>query len=70
MNKELTERQADIIDYVKDYKDNYGYSPTYTEIADYFGFSSRNAQQHIRAIERKGKIKTTPGISRSIIIID
>jgi repressor LexA len=39
------------------------------EIARYFGFRSANAaDDHLRALQRKGLIELRPGISRGIVI--
>ncbi|GJM13995.1 MAG: LexA repressor 1 [Pseudohongiella sp.] len=63
----LTSRQEEILDYVKDYMQETGYPPTRSEIANKMGFKSPNAaEEHLRALARKGAIEVLPGTSRGI----
>ncbi|MFK7864047.1 MAG: transcriptional repressor LexA [Pseudohongiellaceae bacterium] len=66
MNK-LTARQEEILAYIKDYLQETGYPPTRSEIAQKMGYRSPNAaEEHLRALERKGAIEMQPGASRGI----
>ena len=66
MNK-LTTRQEQILDYIKDYLHETGFPPTRSEIAQEMGFKSPNAaEEHLRALARKGAIEMMPGTSRGI----
>ncbi|WIO73130.1 transcriptional repressor LexA [Porticoccaceae bacterium LTM1] len=66
----LTARQQQILDLIKDHIDETGYPPTRAEIADTLGFKSPNAaQEHLKALERKGVIEIVPGGSRSIRLL-
>ncbi len=68
---ELTERQAEILRLVRDLTEVSGYPPTRAEIAERMGFRSVNAaEQHLRALERKGKIEIAEGASRGIRVLD
>ena len=63
----LTSRQQEILGYIKDYLHNTGYPPTRSEIAQEMGFKSPNAaEEHLRALARKGAIEMLPGTSRGI----
>ena len=63
----LTSRQEEILGYIKDYLHNTGYPPTRSEIAQEMGFKSPNAaEEHLRALARKGAIEMLPGTSRGI----
>ena len=63
----LTARQEEILAYVKDYMQETGYPPTRSEIAGKMGFKSTNAaEEHLRALARKGAIEVLPGTSRGI----
>jgi len=63
----LTSRQEEILDYVKEYIQETGYPPTRSEIASKMGFKSPNAaEEHLRALARKGAIEVLPGTSRGI----
>ncbi len=56
--KELTQRQREIYEFIRDFHDKMGYPPTIREISEHFGFSSpTGALVHIEAIEKKGYIK-------------
>ena len=67
--KGLTERQQEILDLIKDHLSNTGLPPTRADIARILGFKSPNAaEQHLRAIEKKGFIKIIAGASRGIVL--
>ena len=67
----LTERQEEILQLIRDYIEDTGYPPTRAEIADELGFRSANAaEEHLRALARKGAIEMVPGASRGIRIPD
>lgn len=64
---ELTRRQGEILALIREYVNDEGYPPTRAEIAEAFGFRSPNAaEEHLRALERKGAIELLPGSSRGI----
>ena len=63
----LTARQQEILDLVKSHIDDTGYPPTRAEIAKTLGFRSPNAaEEHLKALARKGAIEIVPGASRGI----
>lgn len=63
----LTARQQQIYDLIRTTIQQTGFPPTRAEIAAQFGFSSANAaEEHLRALARKGVIELTPGASRGI----
>jgi repressor LexA len=65
--RELTPRQEEILSFIKDYQQETGYPPTRSEIAQKMGFRSPNAaEEHLRALARKGAIEMLPGTSRGI----
>ena len=64
---DLTPRQAEILELIRQTLEETGMPPTRAEIAEAFGFSSPNAaEQHLRALARKGVIEMVPGASRGI----
>ncbi len=66
MNK-LTARQQQILDLIKTQIDETGFPPTRAEIADILGFKSVNAaEEHIKALAKKGAIEVIEGASRGI----
>ncbi len=67
MMEKLTKRQQQIFDLIQESINETGMPPTRAEIADSFGFRSLNAaEEHLRALERKGVIELLPGASRGI----
>ena len=69
--KNLTKRQQQILDLIKTHISDFGLPPTRADIARTLGFKSPNAaEQHLRAIEKKGFIKILSGASRGIVLND
>jgi len=67
----LTARQQQILDLIKSNLDETGYPPTRAEIAQNLGFKSANAaEDHLKALARKGVIEMIPGASRGIRIVE
>jgi repressor LexA len=65
--EELTARQAEVLQLIADFLQSTGFPPTRAEIAAQLGFRSANAaEDHLRALERKGYIEMLPGASRGI----
>ena len=63
----LTSRQEEILQYIKEYLQETGFPPTRSDIAKEMGFKSPNAaEDHLRALARKGAIEMIPGASRGI----
>lgn len=68
---DLTPRQTEILDMIHEFMVNEGCPPTRAEISDYFGFRSPNAaEDHLKALARKGVIELVPGSSRGIRILE
>ncbi|MDZ7910816.1 MAG: hypothetical protein U5O16_03125 [Rhodococcus sp. (in: high G+C Gram-positive bacteria)] len=64
----LTARQQQIFDLIKSHIEETGYPPTRAEISQFFGWSSANAaEEHIKALHRKGVIEVVPGASRGYV---
>jgi repressor LexA len=65
----LTPRQSEILAFIKRCLEDNGFPPTRAEIAQELGFKSPNAaEEHLKALARKGAIEMTPGASRGIRI--
>ncbi|MBL4742859.1 MAG: repressor LexA [Idiomarina sp.] len=66
----LTPRQSEILALIKDNLQATGMPPTRAEIASKLGFRSANAaEEHLKALARKGVIEILPGMSRGIRLI-
>ncbi|MGA9852763.1 MAG: transcriptional repressor LexA [Gammaproteobacteria bacterium] len=68
---ELTARQRQVLELIQDLMDESGMPPTRAEIAERLGFKSANAaEDHLRALARKGMIELLPGAARGIRLTD
>ena len=69
--KRLTEKQKQILSFIRVYKAKAGESPTVREIGDAFGIRSTNGvSNHLKAIEAKGKLKRLGFMPRGIEVLD
>ncbi len=69
--RELTPRQTQILEMIQDFIAETGMPPTRAEIARELGFKSANAaEEHLRALKKKGVIDLVPGASRGIQLKD
>ncbi|MEZ5564449.1 MAG: transcriptional repressor LexA [Gammaproteobacteria bacterium] len=67
----LTARQAEILQLIQQFIETTGMPPTRAEIARSLGFRSANAaEEHLRALQRKGVIELLSGTSRGIRLLD
>lgn len=68
---DLTTRQRQILDFIREQLEESGMPPTRAEIANALGFKSANAaEEHLKALKRKGVIDLVPGASRGIQLKD
>ncbi|GGY53157.1 transcriptional repressor LexA [Pseudoduganella albidiflava] len=66
----LTARQEQILNLIRDAIESTGFPPTRAEIAAELGFKSANAaEEHLKALARKGAIEITAGTSRGIRLL-
>lgn len=67
----LTPRQQEILDFIRNSLEVLGAPPTRAEIAQAFGFASHNAaEEHLRALAKKGLIILEPGSARGIRLVE
>ena len=67
--KNLTKRQNEIFNFIKQEIESNGYPPTRSEISRTFGFKSPNAaEDHLRALKKKGVLDLAAGTSRGITL--
>ena len=68
--KPLTQRQAEILKLIQSFVEDTGFPPTRSDIARALNYKSTNAaEDHLRALERKGHIKIARGTSRGIQLL-
>ena len=66
----LTKRQRQILDYVQSFIDAEGYSPSFEEIAENFGYSSlATVHEHLSNLETKGYLRKNYNKSRSLELV-
>ncbi len=71
MANDLTPRQREILDFIRNTLEVLGAPPTRAEIAGAFGFASHNAaEEHLKALAKKGAIVLDPGSARGIRLVE
>jgi repressor LexA len=69
--KYLTERQRDILEFIRDFQKRRGVAPTHREICDHFGFSSYGTvYKHLSLLEKKGLIRRDWNQKRGVEVVD
>jgi repressor LexA len=68
--KRLTERQKEVLEFVRTYLIKHGYPPTTYDVARGIGVKGNNgAHEHLNALKRKGWIIRKPNAARGIQIV-
>ena len=71
MGIKLTKKQLAVLNYLEDFTEENGYSPSYREIMSGLGLSSVSAvAEHIDNLVSKGVLKKVPGAARSLEVLD
>lgn len=71
MSIKLTKKQTLILDFISDFTDAHGFSPSYREIMNGLGLSSvSSVAEHIDNLVLKGALIKTPGAARSLEVVD
>lgn len=67
----LTERQRDILEFIRDFQKKKGVAPTHREICDQFGFSSYGTvYKHLSLLQKKGLIRKDWNQKRGVEIVE
>lgn len=67
----LTKKQLAVLDFIRDFTEENGHSPSYREICEGIGLSSVSAvAEHIDNLVAKGALLKTPGEARSLEVLD
>jgi len=67
-NTKLTDRQRELLEYLRQYQRANGVMPSTRDIQRHFGFSSQTAaMSHLRALEKKGVIQRHPNKARAVV---
>lgn len=67
--KDLTQKQQQVLTFLKKHAAQYGYPPTVREIGRQFGILWPAARGHLQALAKKGAIKLNPAVSRGIELL-
>ena len=68
--KKLTNRQQEVLDFITSFISDEGYPPTRSDICKALGFRSPNAaEDHLKALQKKGAIELQAGSSRGIKVV-
>jgi repressor LexA len=70
IQRELTIKQEKIFEFIKHKIKESGFPPTVREIGDKFNITVKGAYDHVKAIEKKGYIRTEQNKSRAIVILN
>lgn len=68
--KKVTDRQDEILTFIRQFIMTHKFPPTFREISDHFKISVRGAYDHIKALEKKGYLRCDKNRSRAIEIIN
>src|SRR5262249_33220621 len=66
----LTEKQLAVLNFIRDFIRDRGISPTLDEMSQYFGVSKITVYEHVSALEKKGALRKTRNLARSIELIE
>jgi len=67
--KELTDRQQEVLAFLRVYIDDHKYPPSVREVAGHFGITAKGGHDHLKALEKKGVIRCFQNRSRAIEVI-
>lgn len=71
MGIKLTKKQLAVLNFLQDFEEENGYSPSYREIMTGLGLTSVSAvAEHVDNLVNKGVLKKVPGAARSLEILD
>jgi len=66
---DLTSKQTRVLDFLTQWSQEQGYSPTFQEVAQALHLTEKNARDYVLILERKGYLRRQPNMARSITIL-
>lgn len=66
----ITNRQQEVLDFIKTFIAHSKYPPTIREVSEHFGISVKGAYDHVKALEKKQAIRCDTNRSRAIEVLD
>lgn len=70
MRTDITEKQKDVLNYIRAYRKEKGIPPSIREIADHLKREIKTAYDHVLVLEKKNYLRRIPNTARGIILID
>jgi repressor LexA len=67
--KQMSRRQQDVYDFIKEYHADNGISPSIGDIADGLGLGNTPVNTYVDTMKRRGFVKSLPGIPRSLTVV-
>jgi repressor LexA len=64
----LTDRQAEVLDFIDSFTKRHSYAPTIREVGEHFKMSGKSAYDHITALKRKGFVVSDSGKARTLVV--
>lgn len=68
--KDLTPRQREVLEYIELFIEENKYPPTMREISGHFGISAKGAYDHVKALQKKGRLSLAGNRSRTIEVLE
>ncbi len=65
----LTEKQLAVLNFIRDFIRDRGIAPTLEEMSEFFSVSKITIYEHVNALEKKGALKKTRNMARSITLM-
>lgn len=65
----LTEKQLAVLNFIRDFIRDRGIAPTLEEMSEFFGVSKITVYEHVNALEKKGALRKTRNMARSITLV-
>jgi repressor LexA len=65
----LTLKQVNVVVAIRNYRHLYGYSPSIRDLSALLQIARGSVNQHIESLEKKGVIRRTPKIARSLEVL-
>ena len=65
----ITDRQAEVLNFIIGYTEKYSFAPSTREIAEHFQITVNAIQDHISALKRKGYVKSDGRKPRTLVVL-
>lgn len=66
----LTVRQREVLEFINGFIEQHRYPPAIRDLAEHFSISIRGAYDHLKALRKKGYVRSAEGRSRSLEVLD